>query len=75
MDPERRHTLATWNYREWGAIIGVALVIISALLGVGIAALAVIGGLVGYLIGRFMEGELDLSSVQERARQRNRGVR
>ena len=62
------------TYREWGAIIGVVLVVIGIWHGAGAAAIAIVGGIIGYLIGRFLEGELDLGDLQERARRR-RGLR
>ncbi len=66
--------MPVWSYREWGAIIGVVLVVIGIWLGVGDAAIAIVGGIIGYLIGRFLEGELDFGDLQERARRR-RGMR
>ncbi len=67
--------MPVWSYREWGAIIGVVLVVIGIWLGVGDAAIAIVGGIIGYLIGRFLEGELDFGDLQERARRRRTGVR
>jgi hypothetical protein len=58
------------SYREWGAVIGVVLVVLGAWLGVGITAVAIVCGIIGYLVGRFLEGELDIGAIQQRARGR-----
>jgi hypothetical protein len=39
-------------------------------LGFGAAALVVLGGVVGYFVGSFLDGELDLSDIQRRAQRR-----
>lgn len=62
--------MLAWTYKNWGALIGVLLVIITAWLGIGVAALAVIGGIVGYFIGKFLDGELDPNDVQAWAQRR-----
>ncbi|WP_273844067.1 hypothetical protein [Rubrobacter calidifluminis] len=63
--------MSSFSYREWGAIIGVGLVIVGSTLGVGITVVAIILGIVGYLVGRFLEGELDVEEIQERVRGRS----
>jgi uncharacterized protein YcfJ len=43
---------------------------VIAWLGFGAAALAVIGGVAGYFVGSFLDGELDLSDIQRRTQRR-----
>jgi len=62
--------LRAFSYREWGAIIGVGLVLVGTTLGVGITVVAIVLGIIGYLVGRFLEGELDVEGLQERVRGR-----
>ena len=58
------------SYAQWGAIIGVLLVFITAVQNIGVTALVVIFGALGYFIGRFLDGDLDLSQIQQRAQGR-----
>lgn len=62
--------MANWTNKQWGAIIGALLVFAVALLGAGITALAVLAGIAGYLIGKFLDGELDLEEIRARAQGR-----
>jgi uncharacterized membrane protein len=65
--------MATWTYKQWGAVIGALVVFSIALIGVGPTALAVIFGVIGYFVGKFLDGELDLQDIQERAQGRRQG--
>jgi uncharacterized membrane protein len=62
--------MVTWTNKHWGALIGALVLLVIVWLGFGAAALVVIGGIVGYFIGRFLDGELDLEDVQRRAQRR-----
>ena len=62
--------MGTWTNKHWGALIGAAVLLIIAWLGLGAAALVVIGGVIGYFIGKFLDGEIDLEDVRERAQGR-----
>lgn len=62
--------MVTWTNKQWGALIGAVVLLVIAWLGFGAAALVVIGGLVGYFIGSFLDGELDVSDIQRRAQRR-----
>ena len=65
--------MATWTYKQWGALIGALVVFSIALVGIGETALVVIFGVVGYFVGKFLDGELNLQDVQQRARGRRDG--
>ncbi|MCA1718573.1 MAG: hypothetical protein LC781_17715 [Actinobacteria bacterium] len=62
--------MVTWTNKHWGALIGFVILLVIAWLGFGAAALAVIGGVVGYFVGSFLDGELDLSDIQRRTQRR-----
>ena len=62
--------MVTWTNKHWGALIGALLLLVITWLGLGAAALVVLGGVVGYFVGRFLDGELDLSDIQRRAQRR-----
>lgn len=44
-----------------------------ALVGIGETALVVIFGVIGYLVGKFLDGELDVQDIQQRAQRRMSG--
>ncbi len=62
--------MATWTYKQWGALIGALVVFSIALVGIGETALVVIFGVIGYFVGKFLDGELDLRDIQDRAQGR-----
>jgi membrane protein YqaA with SNARE-associated domain len=62
--------MVTWTNKHWGALIGAAVLLITAWLGLGAAALVVLGGVIGYFIGKFLDGEIDVEDVRERAQGR-----
>lgn len=59
-----------WTNKQWGAMIGALVVFCIALVGLGTTALVVLGGVIGYFVGSFLDGELDLSDIQRRAQRR-----
>lgn len=62
--------MATWTNKHWGALIGGLLVFLAATIGVGATALVVIFGVIGYFVGKFLDGELDLEDIRARAQGR-----
>ncbi len=62
--------MANWTNKQWGAVIGVILVFLLVLIGPGYTALAILVGAVGYLIGKFLDGEIDLDDLRARAQGR-----
>ena len=61
--------------KTWGAAIGILLVFLIAVIGWGFTALAILIGLVGYFIGKFLDGEIDLEEIRARAQARTQGRR
>ncbi len=62
--------MVTWTNKLWGALIGAAVLLVITWLGLGAAALVVLGGVIGYFIGKFLDGEIDVEDVRERAQGR-----
>lgn len=62
--------MVTWTNKHWGALIGAAVLLVIAWLGLGAAALVVLGGVIGYFVGKFLDGEIDVEDVRERAQGR-----
>jgi uncharacterized membrane protein len=65
--------MTTWTYKQWGALIGALVMFSIALVGIGETALVVIFGVIGYLVGKFLDGELDVQDIQQRAQRRMSG--
>ncbi len=62
--------MVTWTNKHWGALIGALVLLVIVWLGFGAAALIVLGGVVGYFIGSFLDGEIDVEDVRARAQGR-----
>lgn len=62
--------MASWTNKQWGAVIGVVLILLIVILGPGYTALALLAGIIGYLIGKFLDGEIDLEDIRARAQGR-----
>jgi uncharacterized membrane protein len=65
--------MATWTNKQWGALIAGLIVFLIALLGVGEAALVVLFAIIGYFIGKYLDGELDAEDIRARAQGRRGG--
>lgn len=59
--------MSTWTYKQWGALIGALVMFSIALVGFGETALVVIFGVIGYFVGKFLDGELTVQDIQQRA--------
>jgi hypothetical protein len=62
--------MITWTNKHWGALIGAVVVFLIITINIGFTALVVLGGIVGYFVGKFLDGELDLEDIRERAQRR-----
>jgi uncharacterized membrane protein len=62
--------MATWTNKQWGALIAGLVVFLIALLGVGEAALVVLFAIIGYFIGKYLDGEIDTEDIRARAQGR-----
>jgi uncharacterized protein YcfJ len=66
--------VATWTNKQWGALIGGVLIFLIAVYGIGVAALVVLFAIIGYFIGKFLDGELDVEDIRDRAQGRGNGM-
>jgi hypothetical protein len=62
--------MATWTNKQWGALIAGLVVFLIALVGVGEAALVVVFAIIGYFIGKYLDGEIDTEDIRARAQGR-----
>ena len=62
--------MATWTNKQWGALIAGLVVFLIALLGIGDAALVVVFAIIGYFIGKYLDGEIDTEDIRARAQGR-----
>lgn len=62
--------MATWTNKQWGALIAGVIVFLIFLLGLGEAAVVVLFAILGYFIGKFLDGELDTEDIRARAQGR-----
>ena len=67
--------MVTWTNKQWGAVIGAVVVLLIITINVGFTALVVIGGIIGYLVGKFLDGDLDVEDIRDRAQSRRRSPR
>lgn len=62
--------MATWTNKQWGALIGALVAFSIALVGLNETLAVVLVGILGYYVGKFLDGELDVSDIRERAQRR-----
>jgi len=67
--------LATWTNKHWGALIGGLVIFLIAEIGPGPTAFVVIFAVLGYFIGRYLDGEFDLEDIRSRAQGRRTETR
>lgn len=60
----------TWTNKQWGALIAGVVVFLIFLIGLGEAAVVVLFAILGYFIGKFLDGELDAEDLRARAQGR-----
>lgn len=61
-----------WTNKQWCALIGFLVILSAGLVGVGVTALAILAAILGYFVGKFLDGELNLQEIQDRAQGRTR---
>jgi uncharacterized membrane protein len=62
--------MATWTYKQWGALIGALVAFSIGLIGFDETVLVVLVGVICYFIGKFLDGELDVEDIRNRAKRR-----
>lgn len=66
--------MATWTNKHWGALIGGLVIFLIAVFGIDVAALVVLFAIIGYFVGKFLDGELDIEDIRDRAQGRRSGM-
>jgi len=59
-----------FSSKTWGAIIGALAVFSVFLIGFEETLVVVVAGVIGFFVGKFLDGELDLQQIQQRAQGR-----
>ena len=62
--------MATWTNKQWGALIGGVALFLIFLIGFEETAVVALGAIAGYLVGKYLDGEIDLEEVRARAQGR-----
>jgi len=62
--------MATWTNKQWGALLAGLVVFLIALVGLGEAALVVLFAVIGYFVGKYLDGEIDTEDIRARAQGR-----
>jgi uncharacterized membrane protein len=62
--------MATWTYKQWGALIGALVAFSIGLIGFDETILVVLVGVICYFIGKFLDGELDVEDIRNRTKRR-----
>jgi len=53
--------MSTWDRKQWGALLGALFVFIAVWITLEAALLVTAGGIAGYLVGAWLEGEIKVS--------------
>jgi hypothetical protein len=64
-----------WTNKQWGAVIGSLVLFSMFLIGFSATMVVVLFGILGYFIGKFLDGELELEDIRDRAQRRYRAQR
>lgn len=64
-----------WTNKQWGAVIGALVLFSMFLIGFSATIVVVLFGILGYFVGKFLDGELDLEDIRDRAQHRDRAQR
>ena len=62
--------MINWTNKQWGALIGALAMFSVALIGLNGTALVVLVGVLGYFVGKFLDGEFDIEDIRERSQRR-----
>ncbi|MBA2714048.1 MAG: DUF2273 domain-containing protein [Rubrobacteraceae bacterium] len=62
--------MATWTNKQWGAVIGALALFSMYLIGFTQTLVVVLFGIIGYFIGKYLDGEIDTEDIRARAQGR-----
>jgi uncharacterized membrane protein len=66
--------MATWTNKQWGAVIGALVLFSMFVIGFEETLVVVLFGIIGYVIGMFLDGEIDTEDIRARAQGRRNGT-
>jgi uncharacterized membrane protein len=67
--------MINWTNKQWGAVIGALVMFSIVLVGFEETVIVVLFGVLGYFVGKFLDGEIDIEDLRERSQRRRRGPR
>ena len=62
--------MINWTNKQWGALIGAVVTFLIIVIGLDKAALVALIGVLGYFIGKFLDGDFDIEDIRERSQRR-----
>ena len=65
--------MVTWTSKHWGALIGALVLFAMFEIGFEETIIVVLFGILGYFIGKFLDGEFDIADIRARDPGRRRG--
>jgi uncharacterized membrane protein len=63
--------MATWTNKQWGAVIGALVLFSMYWIGFTQTLVVVLFGIIGYFIGKYLDGEIDTEDIRARAQGRH----
>ncbi len=67
--------MINWTNKQWGAVIGALAMFSIVLVGFEETVIVVLFGVLGYFVGKFLDGEIDIEDLRERSQRRQRRPR
>ncbi len=62
--------MTNWTNKQWGALIGAIVMFLIIVIGIEETALVALIGVLGYFIGKFLDGDFDIEDIRERSQRR-----
>lgn len=62
--------MINWTNKQWGALIGAIATFLIIVIGLDKTALVALIGVLGYLVGKFLDGDFDIEDIRERSQRR-----
>jgi uncharacterized membrane protein len=62
--------MTNWTNKQWGALIGAVVMFLIIAIGIEETALVALIGVLGYFIGKFLDGDFDIEDIRERSQRR-----
>ncbi len=59
--------MTNWTNKQWGALIGAVVMFLIIIIGIEETALVALIGVLGYFIGKYLDGDFDLEDIRDRS--------